>query len=120
MVLFHKKDKEDILLFVQGIPYALQKLKGNPAQDKTEENYRMVEHILRHANWFASNDKFALRCVAGYGLRWKDVEVWKQAVRKAGADKDVNVFGKKMILKACKKFSFNEVRSVCAISDFGL
>jgi hypothetical protein len=112
MVLYHKKDEEDIRLFVEGIPYALKRLKDNATQDKTEENYQMVQHVLRHVNSFARDGKSALRCVAGYGFRWKDVDVWKQAVQKAGADKNVNVFGKEVMLKACKRFSFNDVRSV--------
>ena len=79
MVIYHKTDEEDIRLFVEGVPYALKRLKGNAMQDKTEENYRMVQHILRHVNPFARDSKSALRCVAGYGFRWKDADIWKQA-----------------------------------------
>jgi hypothetical protein len=55
--------------------------------------------------------KAALAGVADVGLLRKDATIWKQAVVKAGADKNINVFGKEKLMEAIRTFPFEEIRT---------
>ena len=77
------------------------------SKDRTPETVEIIHYILRNGNVTA---RVALAGVAEYGLLWKDAKIWQEAVVKAGADKDINVFGQDKVLEACRTFSFADVQ----------
>ena len=108
MVLFHQDDELDILLSAGGVNYALRRITRNGVRDRTPEDSKMVDYILRHVT---ARDRVTLSAVADLALQWKDAELWRRVVETSGANKDINVFGAQKILDACKVFSFEQVQN---------
>jgi len=121
LFLFHKSQEFSLLLASGDLSSALQKLRDNPAQDKTPENVSVVNHILKHA--YAQQHEKELSAVADYAVLWKDVDVWKPAIgmvvrskRSAYGTGPFALVGKENILKACGTFRFNDIQATYVLS----
>ena len=108
LVLFHKDDEDALLSSEEKVSYTWRRMLRSDSKDRTPEKVDMVRYMLQNGNATA---RVALAGVADFGILWKDSTIWKEAVVKAGADKNMSVFGKEKLMEAIRTFPFEDIRT---------
>lgn len=100
----HQDDADDICYYVEGIPYAYQKLKNSCTIPPTAEDRLWASRLLQRLGSLTPEH---IKTLMDYALKWKDLDIWKGLMRSSSCS--LGGVPQDLLLKGWKTFSFEAV-----------
>ena len=104
LVLVHRDDVDDICYYVEGIPYAYQKLQNSCTIPPTSEDRLWASRLLQKIGSLAPEH---INTLMDYALKWKDLDIWKGLMKSGSCS--LGGVPQELLLNGWKIFSFEPV-----------
>jgi len=100
----HRDDVDDICYYVEGIPYAYQKLKNSSTIPPTSEDRLWAGRLLQKISALTPEH---IKTLMEYALKWKELDIWKGLMKSSSCS--LGEVPQDLLLEAWKTFSFEAV-----------
>ncbi|KIM42098.1 hypothetical protein M413DRAFT_126557 [Hebeloma cylindrosporum] len=104
LVILHEDDVDDICYYVEGVPYAYQKLKDSCTIPPTSEDRLWASRLLQKIRSLTPEH---IKTLLEYALKWKDLEIWKGLMKSSSCS--LGGVPLDLFLNAWKTFTFEAV-----------